>query len=1155
MKGTLEKRAKSSDEVLFQITPAFRTFGRLLSVGPPEKEILRNSHRSCPLISNVELSGQASLFLVLFRSRARRSNTYEVLGRQWDRVNVVVLGWILNSISEELFLGLIFSKRAKHVWDELKETYDKVDGSVTFSLHHKIHTLSQNGSSIADYYHKLNALWKQFDALIELPRSAYAIISSEESHRIATGSVCGTSHRSQTSAFNVNAPNIGNFKRSQTSTSFSRPSNNNKHNDNRNRRTAGGSTLVCENCGFNGHSIDKCFKIIGYLADFGKRKVGSNFKGKNVSNNTVGSSSSNRGDEQTATLISIIKENYVNGKGVHFNMVGTYMNSSILFNKNFEKYFCSNSSLHSKLVSKVLITDSCANQHITYTDKNLINVIDISYLKIKVTHPNGTEAFITRIRNMSLIGYLTLYDVLVVPEYFVSLMSVHKVDRDSKLVIAFDEMHCYVMNQDLGKGKILGTGKQIDGLYYFDGNQGINFENFKSKNVCFLSKQVWHCRLGHPADQVLDVLRHTLSFDNKNTELICDTYQRAKQTREPFPLSDHVSTELGELVHLDLWGPYKVTSREGFKYFLTIVDDFSRAVWATCSYTPQQNRIIERKHRHLLNVARSLLFQGGIPLNMWTECVLTDAYLINRLPTSVLNEKSPYDLVYNRPPSLKHLRSFGCLDYATILNNHDKFGSRSEKYALVRYSNSKKVYKLWSLDNKQVIYSRDVKFFEDIFPFKQKSSTGIDKSVQDIDHLNFFNFNTLDDLLEIPNDEERRNPIPIRHDASASKNESFAADEDKNNSSEGNGLHDQTQDNEIVDLPVGRKAIGSKWVWKIKYKSDGEIERYKARLVAKGFNQREGIVFDETFSPFVKIVTVKCLINLDVQSDWSLFQMDINYAFLYGDLEETVYMTLPPGYFPDNETKVCKLNKSIYGLKQALRQWNAKLTATLLENNFVQSKSDYSLFTKSFGDVFIALLVYVDDIIITGNSLAEIEKVKQFLKTKFMIKDLGKLKYFLGIEVLDTPKGICLNQRKYCLELIDEFGLLDGKPSNLPMQPNICLTSEPIDTDPLLDNVTEYQKLIGKLIYLTTTRPDIAYTVSCLSQFMHNPLKSHLKTALKVIRYLKGSLGKGINVIKGSASSIDLKAYSDADWARRAYTRRSITCYCVFMCGSLVLEE
>ncbi|GKF15399.1 hypothetical protein Tco_0056861, partial [Tanacetum coccineum] len=219
----------------------------------------------------------------------------------------------------------------------------------------------------------------------------------------------------------------------------------------------------------NSHTIDRCFKIIGYPADFRKRKVGSNFKGKNVSNNDVGSNSSNEFfDEQMTTLISLIKETSINGKGIHAN---TYMNSSTMFNKNFEKFFCSNSSMHSKLVSKGLITNSDANQHITYTDKNLTNVIDVSYLKVKVTHPNGNETFFTKIGNMSLTNYLTLYDVLVVPEYYVSLMSVHKVARDSKLVIAFDEMHCYVMNQDLREGKILGTNKQIDGLYYFDGNQ------------------------------------------------------------------------------------------------------------------------------------------------------------------------------------------------------------------------------------------------------------------------------------------------------------------------------------------------------------------------------------------------------------------------------------------------------------------------------------------------------------------------------------------------------------------------------------------------------------------------------------------------------------------------------------------------------------
>nr|GEX25028.1 ribonuclease H-like domain-containing protein [Tanacetum cinerariifolium] len=555
-------------------------------------------------------------------------------------------------------------------------------------------------------------------------KSAYAIIFSQESHRIATNSVSGTSQRSQTSTFNVNVPNREDFQRSQTSTSFSRPSNNNRPNDNGNRRTAGGSTLVCENYGFNGHSIDKCFKIIGYPANFGKRKASSNFKGKNVSNNDVGSSSYNGfSDKQMPTLISLIKENFVNGKGVHSNMEG-------------------------------------ANQHITYTDKYLIDVIDISYLKIKVTHPNRMKAFITRIGNKPLTDYLTLYDVLVVPAYCVSLISVHKVARDSL------------------------------------------------KSVFLLDIQI---------------------------------------------------------------------------------------------------------------------LRKGI---------------------------------------------------------------------------------LWSLDNKQIIYSRDVKFFKDIFPFKQNNLTGIDNSFQDVNHLNFFNTNTLDDLPEIPNDEERRNPSPIRHANSPYHSSSTSAFLNENDAG-----HSQDADvfaSENASLQPMRRII--------------VIIRVMIYMIN------------------LKIMSLKIMLFKITMNGWSLFQMNISNAFLYGELEETVYMTLPPGYFPDNETTLCKLNKSLY---------------------------DLNLFTKSFGDVFIALLVYVDDIIITGKSLIEIEK------------------------------GICLNQRKYCLELIDEFGLLVGKPSNFPMQPNISLTSEPSDIDPLLDNVTEYQKLIGKLIYLATTRPDITYTVSCLSQLMHNPLKSHLKTALK----------------------------------------------------------
>ncbi|GJU84366.1 ribonuclease H-like domain-containing protein [Tanacetum coccineum] len=273
----------------------------------------------------------------------------------------------------------------------------------------------------------------------------------------------------------------------------------------------------------------------------------------------------------------------------------------------------------------------------------------------------------------------------------------------------------------------------------------------------------------------------------------------------------------------------------------------------------------------------------------------------------------------------------------------------------------------------------------------------------------------------------------------------------------------------IVDLPKGRKAIGSKWIYKIKFRSSGQIDRYKARLVAQGFSQKEGIDDEETFSPVVKM---------------------------------------------------------------ACRQWNAKLTSTLIENGFSQSKSDYSLYTKSDKGVFLALLVYVDDIIITGNSVSEIEKFKVYLKSKFMIKDLGKLIYFLGIEVVDTEKGICLNQRKYVFDLLSEYGMLACKPAKTPLVSKLVISNETCEKDHLLKNVTDYQKLIGKLIYLTNTKPNISYDVHCLSQFMHSPLTSHLKIGFKILRYLQSCPGLDIHIVK--SSGIFLNAYSDVDWANNS---------------------
>lgn len=279
--------------------------------------------------------------------------------------------------------------------------------------------------------------------------------------------------------------------------------------------------------------------------------------------------------------------------------------------------------------------------------------------------------------------------------------------------------------------------------------------------------------------------------------------------------------------------------------------------------------------------------------------------------------------------------------------------------------------------------------------------------------------------------------------------------------------------------------------------------------------------------------------------------MDINNAFLNGDLFEEVYMTLPLGYKTSvkGENLVCRLNKSIYGLKQASRQWFTKFSTALLQHGFNQSKSDYSLFTRGTNDSFVALLVYVDDIIVTGPSSTHIDSVKLLLKSLFLLKDLGSVKYFLGLELARSTSGLMISQRKYCMQILEDTGFLNAKPAATPMDPNLHLSKQ---QGTMLSNedATAYRRLIGRILYLQISRPDICYAVHCLSQFLSSPTTAHLHAANHLLRYLKSSPGQGI--LLQAVSAFQLKAFVDADWASCPDTRRSVTSFCVFLGESLI---
>ncbi|XP_068504206.1 uncharacterized mitochondrial protein AtMg00810-like [Phaseolus vulgaris] len=234
-----------------------------------------------------------------------------------------------------------------------------------------------------------------------------------------------------------------------------------------------------------------------------------------------------------------------------------------------------------------------------------------------------------------------------------------------------------------------------------------------------------------------------------------------------------------------------------------------------------------------------------------------------------------------------------------------------------------------------------------------------------------------------------------------------------------------------------------------------------------------------------------------------------------------------------------------YGLKQASHTWYEKLSLLLQSSGYAQAHADHSLFIKNTSYVFTVLIVYVDDIVLTGNCASEITKIKATLHSHLHIKDLGQLKYFLGIEVAHSSQGISLCQRKYCLDLIKDSGLMGCKPFSTPMDDFMRLHQD--SSEPLPDPLS-YRRLVGRLIYLTTTRPDIAFAK--LSQFMVTPTQTHLQVTLRVIRYLKGCPGKGLFFSRRSSTQIF--GFSDADWATCIDTRRSITVYCFFIGNSLV---
>ncbi|KAL0398527.1 UNVERIFIED_CONTAM: Retrovirus-related Pol polyprotein from transposon TNT 1-94 [Sesamum radiatum] len=443
----------------------------------------------------------------------------------------------------------------------------------------------------------------------------------------------------------------------------------------------------------------------------------------------------------------------------------------------------------------------------------------------------------------------------------------------------------------------------------------------------------------------------------------------------------------------------------------------------SCTYTPQQNGVVERKHRHLLEVARALMFESGLPREFWGDSILTATHIINKLPSPKLNWKSPFEILHKTPPSYNNLRTFGCLCYASnVIPHKSKFDHRAYKGVFIGYVQGQKGYKIYDILNCKSPDPTPDESSPSLAPTTDLTLPTTQTSLQPT-------------TQSFPSRPHRQTKPPawlndfFCNHASDSPYTTYAISPSHNDFL---AVLSTIQEPNMVDLPKGKRAIGSKWVYKVKLNPNGSVDRYKARLVAKGYNQVEGVDYIDRFSPVAKAVTVRTLLAVASSYAWPIHQVDINNAFLHGFLEEDIYM-LPPDGYSVPAGKVCKLRRSLYGLKQASRQWNRELTDKLLGYGFSQSPHDHCLFTKNTDTGLLILLVYVDDVLLTGPSISQINAAKEFLDSEFTIKNLGPAKYFLGLEIARSTAGTSVTQHKYIRDILKDTGLATCKPTSTPL--------------------------------------------------------------------------------------------------------------------------
>ena len=859
---------------------------------------------------------------------------------------------------------------------------------------------------------------------------------------------------------------------------------------------------------------------------------------------------------------------------------------------------------------------------------------------------------------------LTFSEVLYVPNLEDNLLSVRKLDLKG-LEINIKGGKLRVLNEK----EVVFTAPVKDELYQLQTvsyvNSGEKFVKSEEKVASAkarkaVTRDVWHQRFGH----VLQLPQKEIIPEGKIDK--CDTCIVGKFHRKPFPKRERKSTGQLDLMFSDVCEVRELSIGQA-KYFVTFMDDYSRYAFVkpiahksdvfevfkkvkveaetmlnkrlkalqtdngreyvnlefeeyllkngihrrlTIPYTSEQNGVAERLNRLLMMMVRCMLLAANLPWRFWGEAIFTACYLRNRCCSKSINGQIPYELWFERElldSELTLLKVFGC-EVWTYVRPSNKLQPRASKGIMLGYAENQRAYRIWDLERKEVILSRDAEFIENIFPFqiKQRSDQetichGSSMLVECLDLENeeelereFFDDECVGEennvrIVEIendngdafineevgPNDQPRRSSrerkvkeicaccrLVVRQSVVSSSISVKGDNVEPTCAKEALCGRDsflwleamQEEINcllkndawEIVPRPKEKNVVGSRWVFKIKRNQNGMIERFRARLVAQGFSQVPGMDFSDTYSPVVNKRVIRTLLAVAVEKGWHAEHIDIKSAYLHSELTDEVYMEQPEFFEQGNKSFfVCKLKKSLYGLHQAARDWSKHLDCILTKNNLVRCISEPCVYYLPNFEMIVS--VYVDDIVAWGNK-SQINIFKENLAKDVDTKDLGSVPHLLSLNV-NRPylDNISVNQRVYAAKICKEEGLADANPVMVPMTSDYDPVPKNCD---VAVNDTDYRKKVGKLLYLSTaSRPDLCYAVCRLSQNCSKPMSNHMCALKKVYRYLVGTYDYKLDYSKTGKC---IEVFSDADYGGDRLDRTSTSGYVVKLGGAAI---